>query len=128
MVEMKVLGSHEEWLRARTKIGGSDASAIVGMNPYKTNVDLFKEKAYGIEPEDISDKGSVQLEGSTIMLIAEMITAISGVRSIVEEDFGTDVANQFIDKAVEIVKQNNSEIDILELATELAEVRENGSK
>lgn len=52
---MKVLGSHEEWLRARTKIGGSDASAIVGMNPYKTNVDLFKEKAYGIEPEDISD-------------------------------------------------------------------------
>lgn len=53
---MKALGSHEEWLRARTKIGGSDASAIVGMNPYKTNVDLFKEKAYGIEPEDISDK------------------------------------------------------------------------
>lgn len=55
MVEMKVLSSHEEWLKARTKIGGSDASAIVGMNPYKTNVDLFKEKAYGIEPEDISD-------------------------------------------------------------------------
>lgn len=60
MVEMKVLGSHEEWLRARTKIGGSDASAIVGMNPYKTNVDLFKEKAYGIEPEDISDKPYVK--------------------------------------------------------------------
>lgn len=46
MVEMKVLGSHEEWLKARTKIGGSDASAIFGMSPYKTNVDLFKEKAY----------------------------------------------------------------------------------
>ena len=76
----------------------------------------------------VLNKGSVQLEGSTIMLIAEMITAISGVRPIVEEDFGTDVANQFIDKAVEIAKQNNSEIDILELATELAEVRENGSK
>lgn len=76
----------------------------------------------------VLNKGSVQLEGSTIMLIAEMITAISEVRSIVEEDFGTDVANQFIDKAVEIAKQNNSEIDILELATELAEVRENGSK
>ena len=57
---MKALGSHEEWLRARTKIGGSDASAIVGMNPYKTNVDLFKEKAYGIEPEDISDKPYVK--------------------------------------------------------------------
>lgn len=76
----------------------------------------------------VLNKGSVQLEGSTIMLIAEMITAISGVRSIVEEDFGTDAAKQIIDKAVEIAKQNNSEIDILELATELAEVRENGSK
>lgn len=76
----------------------------------------------------VLNKGSVQLEGSTIMLIAEMITAISEVRSIVEEDFGTDVANQFIDKAVEIAKQNNSEIDILELATELAEVENNGSK
>lgn len=41
MVEMKVLGSHEEWLKARTKIGGSDASAIFGMSPYKTNVELF---------------------------------------------------------------------------------------
>jgi hypothetical protein len=76
----------------------------------------------------VLNKGSVQLEGSTIMLIAEMITAISGARSIVEEDFGTDVANQFIDKAVEIAKQNNSKIDILELATELAEVENNGSK
>lgn len=60
MVEMKVLGSHEEWLKARTKIGGSDASAIFGMSPYKTNVELFQEKAYGIEPEDISDKPYVK--------------------------------------------------------------------
>lgn len=54
MVEMKVLSSHEEWLKARTKIGGSDASAIMGMNPYKSNVELWKEKAYGIEPVDLS--------------------------------------------------------------------------
>lgn len=80
----------------------------------------------------VLNKGSVQLEGSTIMLIAEMITAISGVRSIVEEDFGTDVANQFIDKAVEIAKLNSSSIDMLDLGTELmsiiAEVENNGSK
>ena len=76
----------------------------------------------------VLNKGSVQLEGSTIMLIAEMITAISGVRSIVEED----LANQFIDKAVEIAKLNSSNIDTLELETELmsiiAEVENNGSK
>lgn len=76
----------------------------------------------------VLNKGSVHLDGATIMLIAEMMTAIRGVRAIVEEDFGTDTAKQIIDKAVENAKQNNSKIDILELATELAEVRENGSK
>lgn len=36
---------HASWLKARTYgIGGSDASAIVGKNPYKTNIDLFEEK------------------------------------------------------------------------------------
>lgn len=36
MVEMRILKGREEWLEARKNtIGGSDASAIVGMNPYK---------------------------------------------------------------------------------------------
>lgn len=60
MVEMKVLGSHEEWLKARTRIGGSDAAAIVGRNPYKSNVELWNEKVNNIEPEDISDKPYVR--------------------------------------------------------------------
>ncbi len=80
----------------------------------------------------VLNKGSVQIEGSTIMLIAEMITGISGVQTIVEEHFGADAANQIIDKAAEIAKLNNSKIDILELETELmsivAEVGNNGSK
>lgn len=80
----------------------------------------------------VLNKGSVHLDGATIMLIAEMITAIRGVRAIVEEDFGTEAAKQMIDKAVEIAKLNSSNIDILELETELmsivAEVRKNGSK
>jgi hypothetical protein len=33
----------DEWIRERKKgIGGSDAASILGMNPYKTNVDLWK--------------------------------------------------------------------------------------
>ena len=33
------------WLQGRMNgIGGSDASAIVGLNPYKSNIDLFEEK------------------------------------------------------------------------------------
>ena len=80
----------------------------------------------------VLNKGSVHSDGSTIMLIAEMMTAIRGVRAIVEEDFGTDTAKQIIDKAVETAKLNSSSIDMLDLETELmsiiAEVRNNGSK
>lgn len=72
MVEMKVLSSHEEWLKARTEIGGSDASAIVGMNPYKSNVELWKEKAYGIEPVDISDKPYVKYGTEAEPLLREL--------------------------------------------------------
>lgn len=61
MVTMKTLGSREEWLSARAeRIGGSEASCIIGMNPYKSNLDLWKEKKGIIVPEDISDKPYVQ--------------------------------------------------------------------
>lgn len=47
----------EEWLSGRMNgIGGSDASAVVGVNPYKTNIQLFEEKTGKSIPEDISDK------------------------------------------------------------------------
>ena len=59
-VEMKVLKDRNEWLKNRTGIGGSDASAIIGMNPYKTNISLWLEKTGQITPEDISDKPYVQ--------------------------------------------------------------------
>ena len=60
MVEVKVLKDRGEWLKHRTKIGGSDASCIVGMNPYKSNVDLWLEKTGQATPEDISDKSYVK--------------------------------------------------------------------
>ena len=59
-VEMKILSSKEEWQKNRTRIGGSDASAIVGLNPYKSNIDLWMEKTGQVIPEDISDKPFVK--------------------------------------------------------------------
>ena len=52
--------NREEWLKIRRRgIGGSDAGTAVGMNRYKSNVQLWREKT-GIEiPEDISDKPAV---------------------------------------------------------------------
>lgn len=43
------------------RIGGSDASCIAGMNPYKSAYSLWAEKAGLIEPEDISGKEAVRL-------------------------------------------------------------------
>ena len=54
MVTMKILKSREEWLAARKSfVGGSDASCIVAMNPYKTNVDLWEEKTGRIQPANL---------------------------------------------------------------------------
>ncbi len=61
MIEVKQLNDREEWLRHRTDfIGGSDASCIVGMNPYKSNVELWEEKTGQREAEDISEKPYVK--------------------------------------------------------------------
>lgn len=55
------LGDRSEWLEARkNRIGGSDASCIVGMNPYKSNVELWEEKTGNKQAEDISDKPYVK--------------------------------------------------------------------
>ena len=60
-VVKQVFSSREGWLRARKKhIGGSDAAACVGMNPYKNNVQLWEEKVGLVEPEDISDRDYVR--------------------------------------------------------------------
>lgn len=57
---MKVMKNREEWLKNRQKLGGSDAAAVIGQNPYKSNVELWKEKTGQSIPEDISEKSYVK--------------------------------------------------------------------
>jgi putative phage-type endonuclease len=53
--------TREEWLVERNKgIGASDASAVIGRNPYKTNVELWLEKRGQLIPADISNKPYVK--------------------------------------------------------------------
>lgn len=53
--------SHDEWLKNRTVgIGGSDSSAILGISPFKSNIDLWLEKTGQKEPDDISDDAKVK--------------------------------------------------------------------
>lgn len=53
--------TREQWLKERKSgIGGSDASAIVGLNPYSDNIKLWEIKTNRAEQDDISDKPYVQ--------------------------------------------------------------------
>ena len=53
--------THEEWLKERERgIGASDAGTILGINKWKTNVELWEEKVGIRQPEDISHKPYVQ--------------------------------------------------------------------
>lgn len=61
MVTCTTFENRRKWLVGRTdRIGGSDAAAIIGQNPYKSNVDLWEEKMGIKKPEDISDKPYVR--------------------------------------------------------------------
>ena len=52
---------HAEWLQERKNgLGASDAGTIIGVNPWKSNVQLWAEKTGQREAEDISDKPYVQ--------------------------------------------------------------------
>lgn len=58
--ERMLFGSKEEWLNHRTRIGGSDAAAIIGMNPYRTNQELWEIKIGLKQAKDISEKPYVK--------------------------------------------------------------------
>lgn len=72
-ITMLELGSRDEWLQARGKrIGGSEASAVVGLNPYMSNTDLWSIKTGHREAEDISDKPYVRYGHDAEPLLREL--------------------------------------------------------
>lgn len=59
-VRMIQLTSREEWLNKRTSfVGGSEAAALVGKNPYMTNIDLYRIKTGQQVRENIDNKDYV---------------------------------------------------------------------
>lgn len=54
------LRDEAEWLEKRQgTIGGSDAAAVLGISPWKSNVDLWEELKGLRKPKDISDNPAV---------------------------------------------------------------------
>lgn len=60
MVTFRTFATADEWRAARTVIGGSDAAALVGLNPYKTNIELWQEKTGRRTAPDISNEAFVK--------------------------------------------------------------------
>ena len=61
MIDMSILNSREEWLKNRMNgLGGSEISAVIGLNPYLDNVTLWEYKTGRKQPADISDKPFVK--------------------------------------------------------------------
>ena len=60
-VKMIFFDSREEWLRNRKRgIGGSDIAAVMGQNPWMSNVELWKYKTGRSEQPDIGEKPFVR--------------------------------------------------------------------
>ena len=57
---LNLCDSREEWLAKRNSyIGGSDAGAIIGVNKWKSNADLWDEKTGRKAPADLSENPMV---------------------------------------------------------------------
>ena len=71
--------SKEEWTKLRsTTIGGSDAAAILGLNPYKSPYALWAEKTGKTIPEDISGKEAVRLGTDLEEYVAKRFAEATG--------------------------------------------------
>lgn len=59
--KIKLEHNSPEWLAFRKSgIGGSDAAAILGISPFRTNVEVWEEKVGLKIPEDISEEPQVK--------------------------------------------------------------------
>ena len=53
--------TEQSWHNERLKgVGGSDAASVLGVNPLKSNIELWREKTGRSQPEDISEKPAVK--------------------------------------------------------------------
>lgn len=62
MLQRIVCDNREDWLQARRQqgIGGSDAAAAIGLSPWKTPLQLWREKLGIDQPKDLSGNAAVE--------------------------------------------------------------------
>lgn len=87
---------NETWLSSRKKgIGGSDVSAIIGKNPYMSNIDLWKIKTGKEIKKDISDKDCVQYGVSMEPLLIDMFRIDNPQYEVNHKDYDLRVHEEY---------------------------------
>lgn len=68
------IDNREDWLKTRTVqgIGGSEAGSVLGVNKYRSNVELWEIKTGKRKAPDISDKPAVQFGKFAEPLLREL--------------------------------------------------------
>lgn len=86
----------EKWKNKRLKgIGGSDASAILGLNPYMSNVDLWKIKTGRKQQEDISNKEVVKYGVAMEPLLIDMFRINNPQYEVNHKDYDIRYHNKY---------------------------------
>lgn len=86
--------TRKEWLKARQNgIGGSDAASVLGISPWKTNVQLWEEKTGITEPEDISEKEVVRFGKESEAAIRQLFQLDFPEYQVSYDEFGM-IANE----------------------------------
>lgn len=81
--------NREDWLQARRSgIGASDAACIMGLNPWKTNHDLWMEKTGRSTPKDISDSLAVQYGNDAESFLRELFALDFPEYTVYYDEFG----------------------------------------
>jgi putative phage-type endonuclease len=71
-------GSPEWHAERQTGIGGSDAAAVVGINPYKTPYEAYLEKTGELAPLDLSDNDAVHFGNVLEAVVCDEFAAREG--------------------------------------------------
>lgn len=59
-IQFQQYKSRDDWLKARTLLGGSDAAAIIGLSPWMSNVELWEIKTGRRKQKDVSGENLVR--------------------------------------------------------------------
>lgn len=72
-VAVEKLSSEESWhFHRRLGIGASEVAAVLGLNPYKTPIEVWEEKTGRRAPADLSDNLKVRVGIKTEAVVAEL--------------------------------------------------------